>query len=125
MRLHYVERGTGQPVVLLHGNGGMIQDFESSGLIEQAAKSYRVIAFDRPGYGHSSRPRDVVWAPDKQADLVHRALDQLGAEPAIVLGHSWGASVAIALALRHAASVKALVLASGYYYPTACTAARI
>lgn len=119
VRLHYVESGEGPTLVLLHGNGSMIQDFESSGLIEQAARSYRVITFDRPGYGHSSRPRDVVWAPDKQADLVHRALDQLGAGPAIVLGHSWGASVAIALALRHAASVKALVLVSGYYYPTA------
>jgi pimeloyl-ACP methyl ester carboxylesterase len=38
---------------LLHGNGGMIQDFESSGLIDLAAKSYRVIVFDRPGFGHS------------------------------------------------------------------------
>ena len=44
---------------------------------------------------------------------------ELDATPAIVLGHSWGASVAVALALKHKASVKALVLASGYYYPTA------
>ena len=47
-RLHYVERGTGTPLVLLHGNGSMVQDFESSGLIEWAARKYRVIAIDRP-----------------------------------------------------------------------------
>ena len=47
VRLHYVERGTGSSLVLLHGNGSMIQDFESSGLIDLAAKKYRVIAFDR------------------------------------------------------------------------------
>jgi hypothetical protein len=47
VRLHYVERGSGPPLVLLHGNGSMIQDFQSSGLIDLAAKKYRVIAFDR------------------------------------------------------------------------------
>ena len=56
VRLHYVERGQGEALVLLHGNGSMIQDFESSGLIEMAAQKYRVIVFDRPGYGHSDRP---------------------------------------------------------------------
>jgi len=52
-----VERGEGEPLVLLHGNGSMIQDFKSSGLIDMAAAEYRVIAFDRPGHGHSDRPR--------------------------------------------------------------------
>src|ERR1700688_3188405 len=45
VRLHYVERGSGAPLVLLHGNGSMIQDFESSGLIDLAARNYRVIVF--------------------------------------------------------------------------------
>jgi len=121
VRLHYVERGSGRPLVLLHGNGSMIQDFESSGLIDLAAKDYRVIVFDRPGFGHSQRPRNVVWTPAAQADLFKDALAQLGVEKAIVLGHSWGASVAIALASRHSAMVEALVLASGYYFPTART----
>lgn len=118
VRLHYVERGEGETLVLLHGNGSMIQDFESSGLLDEAAKSYRVIVFDRPGYGHSGRPRSTVWSPKAQADLIEKALVQLEAGPAIVLGHSWGASVAMALALERPDSVKALVLASGYYYPT-------
>jgi pimeloyl-ACP methyl ester carboxylesterase len=118
VRLHYVERGAGEPLVLLHGNGSMIQDFESSGLIDLAAKNYRVIVFDRPGFGHSDRPRNVVWTPDAQAELIKRALERLGVSHAIVLGHSWGASVAVALALKFPELVRALVLASGYYYPT-------
>ena len=118
VRLHYVERGAGDPVVLLHGNGSMIQDFESSGLIDLAAKDHRVIVFDRPGFGHSGRPRNVVWTPDAQAELIERALVQLGVSHAIVLGHSWGASVAVALALKYPGLVRGLVLASGYYYPT-------
>jgi hypothetical protein len=62
VRLHYLERGTGTPLILLHGNGSMIEDFQSSGLIDLAAKKYRVIAFDRPapqhnlGTGSAGRP---------------------------------------------------------------------
>jgi len=119
VRLHYVERGNGRPLVLFHGNGSMIQDFESSGLIDLAAENYRVIVFDRPGFGHSLRPRNAVWTPEAQADLFKDALGRLGVQRAIVLGHSWGASVAVALAIRHPSLVEALVLASGYYFPTA------
>jgi pimeloyl-ACP methyl ester carboxylesterase len=118
VRLHYVERGSGAPLVLLHGNGSMIQDFESSGLVDLAAKNYRVIVFDRPGFGHSDRPRSVVWTPAAQAELINSALHRLGVSHAIVLGHSWGASVAVALALEYPHLVQGLVLASGYYYPT-------
>jgi len=88
VQLHYVERGSGEPLVLLHGNGSMIQDFESSGLVDVAAKNFRVIIFDRPGFGHSDRPRNVIWTPDAQA-------------------------------LNFPDIVRGLVLASGYYYPTA------
>ena len=118
VRLHYVERGSGAPLVFLHGNGSMIQDFESSGLIDLAAQNYRVIVFDRPGFGHSDRPRNVVWTPAAQAEILSSALHRLDVPHAIVLGHSWGASVAIAMALKYPALVQGLVLASGYYYPT-------
>jgi pimeloyl-ACP methyl ester carboxylesterase len=118
VRLHYVERGQGDPLVLLHGNGSMIQDFISSGLLEKAAQKYRVIVFDRPGFGFSDRPRLTVWTPEAQAALIHKALEQIGISHATVLGHSWGASVAIALALRDPKLVTRLILASGYYYPT-------
>ena len=71
VRLHYLERGSGEPLVLLHGNGSMIADFQSSGLIDLAAKSHRVIVFDRPGFGHSNRPRSVVRTPNAQAELIY------------------------------------------------------
>src|SRR4029078_9593471 len=52
------------------------------------------------------------------ADLFGKALVRLNVSQAIVLGHSWGASVAVALAIKHPSLVEALVLASGYYFPT-------
>lgn len=119
VRLHFIEEGAGIPVVFLHGNGSMIQDFQTSGLIDLTARDHRVIVFDRPGFGHSDRPRNVIWTPGAQADLIKEALAQLGITKAILLGHSWGASVAVAAALKYPALVQGLVLASGYYYPTA------
>ena len=117
VRLHYIERGEGEPIVLIHGNGTMIQDFTVSGLVDRLASRYRVIVFDRPGYGYSSRPRQL-WTPRAHAKLFQRALGQLGVEQAVVLGHSWGTLVAVALALECPSLVRSLVLASGYYYPT-------
>lgn len=118
VRLHYLERGQGQPLVLLHGNGNMAEDFNISGLLDIAAAKYRVIAFDRPGYGYSERPRGKPWTPQAQANLLHHALQLLGVERPIVAGHSWGTLVAISLALKYPASVRSLVLLSGYYFPT-------
>ena len=118
LRLHYVEYGTGEPLVLLHGNAGMIEDFASSGLIGLASRKYRTIVFDRPGFGHSARPRGTIWTHESQAHLIHDALSQMGIQRATVLGHSWGASVAVAMALQYPEMVNGLILASGYYYPT-------
>ena len=44
--------------------------------MELAANNYRVIVFDRPGFGHSDRPRNVIWTPDSQAQLIKRALER-------------------------------------------------
>ena len=116
--LHYLERGEGPPLVLLHGNGVMVQDFEISGIIERLAQQYRVIAVDRPGFGHTNRPRSRSWTPAAQAEVVHKALVHLNIKQAIVVGHSWGTLVALSLALDHPADVRSLVLLSGYYFPT-------
>jgi pimeloyl-ACP methyl ester carboxylesterase len=118
VRLHYIERGEGQAVVLLHGNGSMAEEFDISGLFGLAADKYRVIAFDRPGYGHSERPRGKIWSAKAQAELLYRALQRLGVERPVVVGHSWGTMVALTLALEHPEYVRSLVLLSGYYYPT-------
>lgn len=117
--LQVLERGQGRPLVLIHGNGAMIEDWLASGLFDSLAAQYRVIAFDRPGCGHSSRPRGGDWSVEGQAALLSAACRQLGIEQPVVLGHSLGTLVALAWALDFPGEVAALVLASGYYYPTA------
>ena len=117
-RLHYLERGHGRPLVFLHGNGTMLEDMLISGVIDQAAQRYRAIAFDRPGFGYSERPGTRTWTAAAQASILPEAFRLLGIDRPIVVAHSWGTLVALALALDHPRHVSALVLVSGYYYPT-------
>ena len=103
---------------MLHGNGLFATDFDLSGLAEQAAQPYRVIAFDRPGFGYSDRPGNTSWTPEQQASLLYKALHQMEVERPIVLGHSWGTLVTLAMALDFPKYVRAITLISGYYYPS-------
>jgi pimeloyl-ACP methyl ester carboxylesterase len=121
VRLHFIMRGDpdAPPLVMFHGNGALLQDLTISGLVDAASKKFRVICFDRPGFGHSSRPRTFIWSPERQAELFAAALTRLGVERMLVLGHSWGTLVALAMAAsRDGKRVKGLVLISGYYFPT-------
>jgi pimeloyl-ACP methyl ester carboxylesterase len=117
VRLHYVERGKGDALVLLHGNGMLSNDFDLSGLQDHADRPYRMIAFDRPGFGHSERPGAAAWTPERQAQLIYKALHQLGVERPVVLGHGWGTLVTLAMALAYPKYTRAIALASGSYYP--------
>jgi pimeloyl-ACP methyl ester carboxylesterase len=124
VRVHYISRGKGRPVVLLHGNGAMAEDFVISGLVDLLKQRYRVIAIDRPGFGHTDRPRHRIWTPSAQAQLVQRVLARLKVERPVIVAHSWGTLVALAMASAagHGLNghvLRGLVLLSGYYYPTA------
>ncbi len=78
MQLHYLERGEGQVLVMLHGNGSMIQDFVSSGLLDIAAERYRVIVFDRPSFGHRANDLAALSGlTQAQAELICAALTEL------------------------------------------------
>jgi pimeloyl-ACP methyl ester carboxylesterase len=116
--VHYFEAGSGPPVVLIHGNGVTAEDYVLSGLFHRLSENHRVIAFDRPGFGYSARPRSNIWTATAQADLIGSALDQLGVERPTVVAHSWGTLVALHLALRRPQQVNGLALLSGYYWPT-------
>jgi pimeloyl-ACP methyl ester carboxylesterase len=119
VRLHYLERGQGaQAIVLLHGNGAMIEDYLISGIVERLAARHRVVLFDRPGFGHSTRPRGRLWGPAAQADLLLRAMARLGLQRPVVVAHSWGTLVALAMGLRRPEALRSIVVVSGYYRPT-------
>jgi len=120
VRLHYTEHGdpSNPALVMLHGNGSMSLELEISGLVERAARDFHVLVFDRPGYGHSDRPKAQSHAPEAQARTVLQALRALEVKRPMVMGHSWGTLVAYWMGLLAPDEIRALVLASGYYTPT-------
>ena len=117
LRLHYLDLGRGSPIVLLHGNGALAEDFVVSGLAERLARRHRVIIFDRPGHGYSDRPSGSALSPEAQARLFAEAFRRLGLDRPVVVGHSWGALVAAAMGVVEPHAAGGLVLLAGYFYP--------
>lgn len=107
IRLAYVDQGSGDPVVLLHGWGG--QAASMMPLITALQKNYRVVAFDLPGFGDSDRPSEP-WGTPEYAEFVWKAVNSLGVACATYIGHSFGGRAAIWLAAHHPEAVQALVL---------------
>jgi pimeloyl-ACP methyl ester carboxylesterase len=113
-RLHYVVAGEGAPILLIHGLGGQLRNF-SYALMERLARSHRVILLDRPGAGHSPRVRGFGIA--EHAALVARFIEELALDRPIVVGHSLGGAVALALALDHPELVGRLALVAPLTQP--------
>lgn len=114
--VHAVVAGNGPDLVLIHGASGNARDFTFS-LVDRLAEKYRVIAFDRPGFGHSAQLPGYgsAWASSapslsEQAQLLRAAAKQLGAHKPIVLGQSYGGAVALAWAVEYPDALSALVL---------------
>lgn len=112
VKLHYVDIGEGPAVVLIHGASSTLRDFTAS-ILRPLSLNYRVIAFDRPGYGYSERPEGRWPDPALQASLIHRALQELEVEQPLIVGHSWSGSVVLAYLLAYPADATGGVLLAG------------
>lgn len=108
--IHYLERGEGPPLVLIHGLGASTYNFRHN--IPALAEHFRVLALDLMGFGFSDRPPDAEYFLVSQAQLVRNFLARLGVERAAVLGHSMGGAVAMRLAANFPERVGRLVLVS-------------
>jgi pimeloyl-ACP methyl ester carboxylesterase len=115
LRVHYREAGRGPTVVMLHGNAGSVDDFDF-GAVRLLSSSYRVVAIDRPGHGRSDRPSRKATV-ETQAELLHETLFRLRIDQPILVGHSWGAAMALAYVLKYPNEVSALVLLAPAAYP--------
>ena len=113
-RLHFVTKGEGRPVLLIHGNPGSTQDWTR--VFGPLAALHRVIAFDRPGHGSSERPKHIDATVEVQARLLHDALKQLHVERPIVVGHSWGGALALVYAINYPEEVAGVVLVAPAAY---------
>ncbi|HET6614232.1 MAG TPA: alpha/beta hydrolase [Kofleriaceae bacterium] len=112
-QIHYVDVGSGPAVLLLHGYGSSLRSWET--VIPVLAEHHRVIAIDLKGFGWSGRPPGD-YSPATQANIALAVLDARGVKDVAVVGHSWGASVALAVALAAPDRVRRIALYDAYVY---------
>ena len=107
-RLHFIELGDGPPIVMVHGLMGQARNFAYA-LAERMARDHRVILVDRPGWGHSelAGPRPGIAA---QAEAIAALIAKLQLDRPLLVGHSFGGAVSLALALAHPERVRGLAL---------------
>ncbi|HEY0114053.1 MAG TPA: alpha/beta hydrolase [Allosphingosinicella sp.] len=108
-RIHYVEQGSGPPIVMIHGLGGQMRNFHHD-VVDGLAKDHRVILVDRPGSGYSTRGAGVSARLAVQAETIAGLLERLHVERPLLVGHSLGGALSLTVALDYPDRVGALAL---------------
>ena len=108
-RLHYVEYGSGPPIVFVHGLAGQLRNFAYLPLA-RLAQQHRVILVDRPGAGRSLRGAGSQANVFAQARTIAAFIDALKLDRPVLVGHSLGGAIALAVGLNHPERVSRLAL---------------
>lgn len=108
--IHYIEKGEGEPVLLVHGIGQSLYTWRDS-INELAGHGYRVIAVDMAGFGYSGHPH-IYYTVEENALIIGAVLDALKIKKTSIIGFSTGALSAICYAYEHPKRVDKLVLVS-------------
>lgn len=116
LRLHYVRKGRGAAVVLLHGNAGSIHDFTMT-IFDEVAKGFDAIAMDRSGHGYSDRLPNTRSSAIDQARILHDAFVKLGVQSPVLVAYSWSGALALAYATAYPDDLIGLVLLAPVAYP--------
>lgn len=114
-RVHYVDEGSGPPLLLLHGNP--TYSFLYRGIIGALRDRFRCIALDYPGFGLSSAPAGYDFRPSSHARVVEAFVDALGLEGLTFMVQDWGGPIGLAVAGRRPERVKALVIGNTWGWP--------
>jgi pimeloyl-ACP methyl ester carboxylesterase len=109
-RVHYLEGGTGDPVVLVHGLGASAQNNWRNLMPRLVRSGYHVYAMDLLGYGQSARPADRTYSIDEEAKFVEAFLDAKHLNQVFVAGVSMGGWIAATVALDQPQRITRLVL---------------
>lgn len=114
-KLHYIRKGSGTPVVMIHGSYSSHHAYRMS-IFDKVAEKYDAIAFDLPGFGKSPRHRKRFPIKDRAA-LIREALIALKIEKPVLVGHSSGGALALRFALDYPGTASSLVLLAPYVEP--------
>jgi pimeloyl-ACP methyl ester carboxylesterase len=113
VKIRYKQIGKGQDILLIHGVPGSIEDWEP--VINSLSSNCRVTVYDRPGHGYSSA-QNIGYNLEHNAHIALGLINELNLENVIVVGHSYGGSVIMALAVRNPHQIKAFIPVAGATY---------
>lgn len=114
--LHYVDEGSGPPILFLHGNPTWC--FLYRGVVLRLRDAFRCVAVDLPGFGLSARPGEGYGhTPAEHAAAVGELVDALELDALTVVGHDWGGPVGMRVALDRPERIRALAMANTWCWP--------
>ncbi len=114
-RMHYVDEGRGQPILMCHGNPTW--SFLYRHLIRELRDRFRCIAVDYPGFGLSDRPTTYGYTPGEHATVMGELVTELDLSDLVVMGHDWGGPIGLAVACADPDRVNGLVLGNTWFWP--------
>ena len=106
---HYLDEGSGPAIVLIHGLAGNMRHFTYA-LKDRLTADHRVILFDRPGCGYSKPAPGASPTLSAQATTIIHFIQALGLDKPLIVGHSLGGAIALAIALDHGDQIGGLAL---------------
>lgn len=108
IRIHYVEEGNGEPLILIHSVGQSIYTWRN--MFNRLSLNYRVIALDLPGHGFSSRPENFSYTVEEQAKVLELFMDAINIESAHIMAFSMGSAYALEFAMENPERIGKMVL---------------
>ena len=115
MKMHYIDEGLGQPLMLLHGNPTWSYCFRN--LISCFSGSNRVIAPDHIGMGLSDKPQDADYSLSFHINNLTKLIDGLGLKDMILVVHDWGGPIGFGYAVDHVEAIKKIVILNTAAFP--------
>jgi len=114
-RIHYVDEGTGDALLLLHGNPSW--SFLYRKIIARLKDDYRCVAPDYPGYGMSEAPPGYRYTPREHSRFLEEFVDKLGLSRLTVMVQDWGGPIGFAFAGRRPELIRAFVVGNTFAWP--------
>jgi len=114
-RIHYVDEGSGEPVLLLHGNPTW--SFLYRKIIAGLRDDFRCVALDYPGYGMSNAAPGYGFTPAEHSAVLERFVDKLGLAGLTIMVQDWGGPIGLGLAGRRPELVRRLIIGNTFAWP--------
>jgi len=113
-RVHYIDEGEGQPIVLCHGQP--MWSFLYRHIVIGLRDRFRCVVIDYPGYGLSVRPDGYGYTPKEHAAVLGELVDHLGLDDMIVMGQDWGGPISMSMAAARSERVSGIILGNTWFW---------